>query len=109
MSTSHYLELECLFTPASPDQIDEQFEAFLDCVLEALEDIGRTEVDVVASLRDHRAIFTERVPSAGVDEAAQFITDLRTALHSAKCSTPNWPSLKQFLGMKSRDADLANA
>lgn len=103
-----YLELDITFTTPE-DTTDVDFEAFIDCVLEELSSIGRTEVDVLAILAEARVQFTDRVPERSIDQTVNFLADLRTALHAANCLTANWPTLAEVSGMTSRDADLTPA
>ncbi|MGC5331936.1 hypothetical protein [Micromonospora sp. DT62] len=77
---------------ADQEGTDEQFEAFLDEVVDQLAAIGRGDVDLAARLTDRYAEFETTVEAADFNTAcAGFIMDLRTALHAAGCNTADWP------------------
>lgn len=89
MSEVH-LAVEITFVTSEPST-DEQFEAFLDRLVEQLDNIGR-EVNLGASLRDRVADFATSMPAADFPSAAAtFLGDLRTALHATGCITADWP------------------
>lgn len=80
---------------SDPPASDEQFEAFLDCVLDELDKIGCADADYSASLSDGAAGFTMSVEAADFPTAAiLFLGDLRTALHASECATPAWPAFR---------------
>ncbi|WBB78971.1 hypothetical protein O7606_22695 [Micromonospora sp. WMMD882] len=77
---------------ADPEGADEQFEAFLDEVLNQLAAIGREGVDLAARLTERYAEFETTVEATDFNTAgASFLMDLRTALHAAGCATADWP------------------
>jgi hypothetical protein len=77
-----------------PHGTDEQFEEFLDAVLEHLELIGR-EMQLSASLTKRTADFATSVVDSDLNMAtAGLLMDLRTALHAAGCNTANWPAFE---------------
>src|SRR5215813_2339407 len=85
-----HLAIEMVFISDQP-ATDEQFEAFLDEVVQQLDNIGR-EVNLAARLRDRIADFATAIPAADFPSAATlFLSDLRTALHAAGCNTADWP------------------
>jgi hypothetical protein len=89
MSEIH-LAVEMMFISDQP-ATDDQFEAFLDEVVNQLENIG-CEVSLAARLSDRVADFAATITASDFSSAATtFIGDLRTALHAAGCNTANWP------------------
>lgn len=96
--------LELAFT--SPvNATDENFEGFLELVIEGIENIGRDDIEVTASLTKRTASFTvfegDTAPSAD-----EFMSAVRTSLHAANCRTKGWEDASmRLLG----EAQLANA
>lgn len=90
--TTFYLAADMQFISV-PHADDEQFEGFLDTVLEELDVIGCVDADYSASLRDRNATFTMSVQAEDFPTGAiRFLGDLRTALHASECATPEWPT-----------------
>ncbi|KRD36794.1 hypothetical protein ASE27_10080 [Oerskovia sp. Root918] len=87
------IDVICTFEDA--DGSDEQFEDFLDSVLDELEKIGREDIDFSASITQRKATFTVFGADEADPEIDKFHSDLRTALHAAHCITEGWekPSL----------------
>ncbi|MBB2921281.1 hypothetical protein [Cellulomonas cellasea] len=99
------MDINVELTFVSPEgSTDEDFEAFLECVIEELENIGRDDVELSASLANRSAIFTvfgtEELPS--VDSV---LADLRTALHAANCHTAGWEDARLKLAAETEIAD----
>jgi hypothetical protein len=91
--TMHYLVAELVFVH-TPATTDEQFEAFLDSLMDELDKIGYSDADLAASLAERTAEFVIGVEdnTGGLEDVAlRLLSDLRTALHAAKCHTPDWP------------------
>jgi hypothetical protein len=91
--TMHYLVAELVFVH-TPTTTDEQFEAFLDSLMDELDKIGYGDADLAASLAERTAEFVIGVEdnTGGLEDVAlRLLSDLRTALHAAKCHTPDWP------------------
>lgn len=85
-----HLAIEMTFISEGPST-DEQFEAFLDEVMEQLDSIGRT-VNLAASLAMRTADFAITISASDFPSAAQaFLGDIRTALHATGCITADWP------------------
>lgn len=74
-----------------PHGTDDEFEAFLDHVLEQLEGID-CDVSMSASLANRTASFAIHVEGDVDDVETRFLIDLRTALHAANCGTAGWPT-----------------
>jgi hypothetical protein len=88
--TAIHLGVELPFA-STTGSTDEQFEEFLDAVVDALDNIGR-EVTLAARLADRVADFATTVEAEKIEDAVnEFMPDLRTALHAAGCSTAGWP------------------
>jgi predicted chitinase len=107
---TNHLETQVEFTMPS-GVTPEGFEAFLDQVMEELENIGRTDVDMAASLTGLTATFMGEVANATVAEHIKFLTDLQTALHAAECGTPGWQEAAHIVATRGvdRDGDLVDA
>jgi hypothetical protein len=108
--TMHYLVAELVFVH-TPATTDEQFEAFLDSLMDELDKIGYGDADLAASLAARTAEFIIGIDddtSELEDVALRLLSDLRTALHAAKCHTPDWPV--RSVAMRSVEAkDLVSA
>lgn len=88
-----HLGVELRFT-STPPATDEQFEAFLDEVIEQLDNIDR-EISVAARLRDRVADFAALIEAENIESAlAKLLPDIRVALHAAGCNTAAWPEFK---------------
>lgn len=87
------LSVEMTFS-STPHGTDEQFEEFLDAVLEHLDLVGR-EVQLSASLAKRTADFATSVADGDLNmTTASLLVDLRTALHAAGCGTQGWPTFE---------------
>lgn len=87
------LAVEVAFV-SRPHGTDEQFEGFLDAVVDQLAKID-CEVQLAASLVDRRADFATSIEAGDFTDAANsLLVDLRTALHAAGCNTSNWPTFE---------------
>lgn len=85
------LTIEILFIG---DGDDDQFEAFLDKVLNAFDDIGR-EVNFAARITDRTADIDASLEADTFEDAAiEFLGDVRTALHAAGAVTHRWPTFR---------------
>lgn len=109
----YYLATDLTFM-STPDARDEQFEAFLDCVMAELERIGHPDADLAASLTARTAeILMGVVADTFEDAAIIMLSDLRTALHAAQCCTPDWPLFERRGGavrtVEVPDAKFASA
>lgn len=105
---SGYFEIELSFRQPSGGT-PEQFDAFLDSVLEELGKIGH-EADVTASLTALIATFTLDATDHTDDTFIKAVMDLRAALHAADCGTPGWPDAHEILSARSVKAtDLVDA
>ena len=111
-------EIGLAFSAENPSATAENFEAFLDLVMEELANIGHAEIDLVASLAKLTARFTEEgtdeavpdgVSPGSLSEANDFLADLRTALHAARCGTANWRMVEQSLEIHTTQSDLLPA
>lgn len=103
-----YVEIELGFISPTGTS-DEDFDDFLDSVMDELDEIGRHDVDLTASLTNRTAVFVGVAKNEDFDDVAQLMTDLRTALHVAKCNTADWPSAAHFHGVRTRNPDLSAA
>ncbi len=84
------VSIEMGFT-SGDEATDQQFEDFLDAVLEHLDLLGR-EVNLAASLAARTSEFAISMEANDFESAAAaFLGDLRTALHVAGCATAGWP------------------
>lgn len=82
------IEIDTSF--ASDGQGDD-FEAFLDRIIEEFDAIG-IDVDCSASLRDLTATWAFDIADASDDSTIEALSNLRTALHAAGCGTSNFPN-----------------
>lgn len=86
----YHLSVEMGFTSVNKST-DEQFEAFLDEVYAHFTTLGR-DVNLAARFRDRVADFATIVPADDFETAVNaFLSEVRTALHVAGCSTAGWP------------------
>lgn len=83
------------FESPSP-RTDEEFEDFLDCVLEELDNIGRDDIELTASLAKRTAVFTQ-FPTDEHSSLDAFTSAVRTALHAAHCATQGWGEVDAHL------------
>lgn len=83
------VNLRVQFVGFPPAATDDDFEEFLELVIDELERIGRHDIEMTASLASKNAVFTvfgsEATPSVDT-----MLADVRTALHAASCATPGW-------------------
>lgn len=88
-----HLAVEMTFTSIRPST-DEEFDAFLDEVVNQLEAIG-SSASLAARLTDRIADFAIEIEADDFPVAATaFLADLRTALHAAGCITASWPKFE---------------
>ncbi|MDF9877460.1 hypothetical protein [Cellulosimicrobium cellulans] len=99
------IDVICTFEDAAGS--DDQFEEFLDSVLDELDKIGRDDVDLSASVTQRKATFTVFGADDEDPEIDKFLSDLRTALHAAHCITDGWE--KASLSVRADSAELATA
>jgi len=106
--TMHHLVAELVFVHTASD---EQFEAFLDSVMDELDKIGHGDADLTASLTARRAEFLIGLEEDDFEDAAiRLLSDLRTALHAAQCRTPDWPIFRRQSGtVRSVEVPLVTA
>jgi hypothetical protein len=97
MTTMH-LAVELVFVNVGDD---EQFEAFLDSVMDELDKIGYSETNLAASLTQRTAEFVLLVKEDGLDAAIRALGDLQAALHAANIGTANWPDFEQSVTLRS--------
>ena len=86
------INLELAFVGRA-DSTDEGFEAFIETILEELENIERDDIEVTASLTQRTATFTA-FGGDGEASADRLLNDVRTALHAANCATPGWEAAR---------------
>jgi hypothetical protein len=85
-----HLAIEMMFISDQP-ATDDQFEAFLDEVVNQLENLG-CDVSLAARLSDRVADFAATITARDFSSAATtFLSDVRTALHAAGCNTADRP------------------
>lgn len=88
------------------DATDDEFEAYLDCILAELHKIGSEEADLAASLSERTAEFVMPVEADGPESAIiDSLTSLRTALHSAECATRTWPAAGHVTSARTLEVD----
>lgn len=95
--TTNYFEIRVSF--ATEDATDENFEDFIECVVDELAQLGQ-EVDVTGSGAAREASFLMPVEQLSDDALIAALTDLRTALHAAQCATPGWPDANEILSTR---------
>lgn len=83
------LEVDLTF---STEATSEQFEAFLDRVMEELAKLDYDDVELTAALALHQAEFVFPVVES-MDSVIATLSALRTALHASMCATPDWPEV----------------
>ncbi|MFI5844939.1 hypothetical protein ACIA8K_35090 [Catenuloplanes sp. NPDC051500] len=84
------LALDMTFS-STPHGTDEQFEEFLDAVQEHLDALG-VEVQIAARLAERTVDFAAEIETDSFEVATnKILSDVRTALHAAGCSTAGWP------------------
>ena len=93
-----YLTADMEFACTDPARdIDGNFEAFLDAVMEAVADLedvdpGITSCDMTATITKRRATVDMGIEADTLSDAGRlFMANVRTALHAAGCGTPAWP------------------
>jgi hypothetical protein len=103
MTATHYLVMDMEFqcTGKSGTDTDENFDAFTDCVLEALTDLervdpGLADPDITATIADREMTVSMRIEADTFADARRiFSANVRTALHVAGCRTAGWDVLEQ--------------
>lgn len=90
------IDLELAFVSHPDNSTDDDFERFLESILDELAKIGRDDIAVTASLTARTASFTvfEGDAEPSVDD---FLAAVRTALHAANCGTPGWENARMRL------------
>jgi len=96
------IELELSVNTSDPDFV---LDDYLDCVMDQLEKINR-EADYTAIVARMCATFTLDASDRSDEEFIRALTDMRTALHAAGCSTPNWPTSHEFLAVRAVSQDV---
>ncbi|HEY9412276.1 MAG TPA: hypothetical protein VIP77_22040 [Jiangellaceae bacterium] len=98
--TTHYLVLDLDFEYDGSGDSDDKFDLFSDRVMDALceleeVDSGIVDPDIAASLAKRKINFYMGVKADSTRDAERlFLANVRTALHAAGCSTPDWPTLR---------------
>lgn len=88
-----HIAVGMMFTSDQP-ATDDQFEAFLDEVVNQLNNID-CEVNLGARLSERFAEFAAAIEAHDFPSATStFMNDLRTALHAAGCNTADWPKFE---------------
>ena len=85
--------IDLTFRSAEQAKTDDDFNAMLDVFQDALLDIDRDDIDLVASLANRTAslvVFDVDPNQPGFD---RFWSDVRTALHVAGVATPGWEKM----------------
>jgi hypothetical protein len=106
--TVFHLAVGMTFTSSRP-ATDEEFEGFLDEVVDQLERIGRHAI-LAARITDRIADFAIGAEADDFAIATSgFLVDIRTALHAAGCSTAGWPKFTatEHIVRELEDADDA--
>lgn len=83
------IDLELAFVSRPANSTDQDFEAFLESILDELAKIGRDDIAITASLAARTASFTA-FGGDGEPSFDTFLAAVRTALHAANCATPGW-------------------
>ena len=90
--TDYMISVSTVFVGPA-DATDDDFEHFIDAAVTEFGTINDGDLSVSASLAKRTVDFSVILPGADPDDAlARYLVDLRTALHAAGCSTPEWPS-----------------
>ncbi|MCO5971727.1 hypothetical protein [Actinoallomurus soli] len=94
--TVHHLGVDLSFAPASGPDRDEDFDAFVEAVMDALCDLekvdsGLVDPDITAAIADRSISVVMGVEADTFRDAVRlFSANVRTALHAAECATPEW-------------------
>lgn len=91
-SSSTYFSARMSFTPG-PGAGPDEFESFLDAVLDELAKLG-VDADCTASLARYEATIDWAVGGAARELSEDALGTLRTALHAAGCATPSWSAVR---------------
>ena len=95
--TTFHLVAEMSFT-SDPVASDEQFDAFIDAVMEELSDLDVVDPDMVGSFADRTVAFTMGIEAEDFEDAVPvFLSALRSALHAAGAHTPEWPVFERHI------------
>ena len=86
------IDVKLSFVPVCSEGTTEDLEAFLDRVMEELDNLGRDDVDYTASLAKRWVVFSAFDVEPDEETWSEFWSALRTALHAAGAATPGWPS-----------------
>ncbi len=97
-----YFEVDLAFVS---NGATEEFDEFLDRVLDELEKLGR-EVDYTASASALTATFSISADDFSDDELIAALTALRTGLHAAGCGTAIWPQAEFVAARSIKERDL---
>lgn len=98
----HHLVMDLEFTYAGKrgGDSDDLFDAFTDHVLAALNDLekvdsGLADPDITATISRRELSITMRIEADTYADARRiFSANVRTALHTVGCRTPNWPTFR---------------
>lgn len=116
--TTHNLVVDLDFVCTDPARnTDEAFDAFSDAVMDALCDLenvdsGVIDPDITANITErHMAVMMGVEADTLRDAIRLFSANVRTALHVAGCSTPDWPDFRPAAGKlpNAREVDFAGA
>lgn len=82
------IDLTAQFVAVDPAATEADFERFVEAILDALSNVGRDDIEVVAALARQELTFS----LYGDDEPSvdRFLGDVRTVLHAANCGTSGW-------------------
>ena len=94
MTTAYNITVE--FLPSTPGMDADDFELFLDCVMEEFEKL-ELDVDLTAALARYVAHFLVPVEESTEEGLIKALGSLRTALHAAGCRTAGWPTEHQII------------
>ncbi|MFI6574529.1 hypothetical protein ACIBFB_01920 [Nocardiopsis sp. NPDC050513] len=95
--TIHHLVADLSFNARNGADSDEEFDAFVDRLVEELDNLqecdpGIVDPDVVGSLTNRTVSITMGVEAGNLEDASRlFSANIRAALHAAECETPTWP------------------
>lgn len=94
---TYYLTADLTFGFANGEATDEDFDAFVDRVVDELDNLqecdpGIIDPDVVGSLTERSLSILMGINADSLNDATRlFSASLRAALHAAECQTSRWP------------------
>lgn len=102
--TVHDLQVDLGFVCSGANDTDDEFDEFTDRVMDALCDLaqadsGIIDPDISARLAERSVSILMGIEADSFKDALRlFSANVRTALHTAECATPGWPSFKPATG-----------